>query len=315
MPMGCLQNWVPTTSTPHALGSCILPDIKLVTHIIAPSSKPNTSAFKTTEAPVEFLYCLSGGLQLFATDSKGSTIYTQIHEKTGTVLHLPFCNGYSIARPNSSLQVVGLQISPNNLHQLAQATGCPLHSKLKRIIAGTSEPCFLQDTRLPLPMRITLQQIMACPINKGMSNLFLEYKKMELIYLQLTLLNSSLLKNNCHKRQHLHRAHTAKKILLNDLANPPSLQRLATEVGMSKAQLNNTFRTVFDDTVFGVLREERLKCAKKMLEIGTHNVTEVAYECGFSSPSHFTKAFSEQYGVRPKQYQTTVLNQQFASPI
>ena len=315
MPIGCLENLIPSTSIPHALGSCILPEIKLVVHTLAPTPKPSTSAFRTTDAPVEFMYCLSGGVQLFATDNSGETVYAQIHEGSGAVLHLPLCNGYSIAKPNRPLQLVGLQLTPKNLHHLTQATGCPLHPKLKNIFRGANKPSIIQETPLPLPIRLTLQQILACPHNKDMSDLFLEYKKMELIYQQLALLNSNLLKTKCNKRHHMHRAHLARKILMEDMVNPPTLQDLAAKVGMNKAQLTHTFKAAFGDTVFGILRIERLKCARKMLEDGANSVTEVAYECGFSSPSHLTKAFTEQYGVRPKQYQTTVLKQQLGTPI
>lgn len=315
MPMGCLQNLIPTNSTPHALGSCILPEIKLLIHTLKPSSKPNTSAFKTLDAPIEFMYCLSGGVQLFATDNKGESLYTQIHEGCGAVLHLPLCNGYSIAKPNCPLQLVVLQITPKSLKRLAKATGCPLEFQAKQILKGTRRPSLIQDTPLPLPIRLTLQQILACPLNNDISDLFLEYKKMELIYQQLSLLSSSLFKLKCNKRHHMHQAHQARKILLDNMVNPPSLHDLSAKVGMNKSQLNRTFKAVFGDTVFGILRIERLQCAQKMLEDGANSVTDVAYECGFSSPSHLTKAFTEHFGVRPKQYQTTVLCQQLGTPL
>lgn len=306
MSKGCLQNWIPTiTSATNSTGSNVLPNIQLIAHNQPASSKPKTSAFRTAEAPVEFIYCLSGGLQIFATDRKGDTLYSQIHEGKGAVLHFPFCNGYSIVKPNIPLQVVGLQIHPCHLQHLSHATGCPLHAKLRQVLTDKNEPSILQDTPLPLPVRITLQQILACPLNEDMSDLFLEYKKMELLYLQFNLLNSKLLKPKCCKKHNVQLAHAAKKILMNDLANPPSLQELAMKVGMTRAQLNLAFRSVFGDTVFGVLRKKRLEFAKRMLEDGSSNVTEVAYECGFSSPSHLTKAFSEQFGIPPKQYQTS----------
>lgn len=60
---------------------------------------------------------------------------------------------------------------------------------------------------------------------------------------------------------------------------------------------------LFEDTVFGILRRERLECARRLLNEKGKNITEIAYLCGFSSPSHLTKAFSAQFGISPKQYQ------------
>ena len=68
-------------------------------------------------------------------------------------------------------------------------------------------------------------------------------------------------------------------------------------------RLTALFRMLFEDTVFGILRRERLECARRLLNEKGKNITEIAYLCGFSSPSHLTKAFSAQFGISPKQYQ------------
>ncbi|MBI9080517.1 MAG: helix-turn-helix transcriptional regulator [Pseudodesulfovibrio sp.] len=290
-------------SSTNMEGSCVLPDVKLFVHDLPAKKKPIPSAFHTSDAPVEFIYCLSGGIQIFATDGKGDKIYSQINEGKGTVLHLPLCNGSSITKPGTPLQIVGLQISPAHLSHLAHATGCPLHPTLKRIVQGSRIPCFLQNTPLPLPLRLTVEQILSCHPGKGMRNIFLEYKKIELLYLQLNLLNSQLIKLKNTNQREIQAAHNAHKRLMEDLISPPGLQELATLVGLNRSQLNKVFRSVFGDTVFGVMRQARLECARRMLECGTKNVTEVAYECGFSNPSHLTKSFSDHFSVKPKHYQ------------
>lgn len=53
---------------------------------------------------------------------------------------------------------------------------------------------------------------------------------------------------------------------------------------------------LFEDTVFGILRRERLECARRLLNEKGKNITEIAYLCGFSSPSHLTKAFPPNSG-------------------
>ena len=240
---GCLQNWMPTieSSIPRE-GSCVLPDVKLFVQDLPAKEKPIPSAFHTSEAPVEFIYCLSGGIQIFATDCKGDKVYSQISEGKGTVLHLPLCNGSSIIKPGSPLQVVALQINPAHLDQLVHATGCPLHPILKRIVQGRRIPCFLQNTFLPLPIRLTVEQILSCPPGKGMQNIFLEYKKIELLYLQLNLLNSRLLKLKNTNQREIKAAHNAHKMLMEDLAAPPGLEELAARVGLNRSQLNKVFR-------------------------------------------------------------------------
>ena len=97
--------------------------------------------------------------------------------------------------------------------------------------------------------------------------------------------------------------HRAYAILLQDIGKPPSLPELAAAVGVNRTRLTALFRMLFEDTVFGILRRERLECARRLLNEKGKNITEIAYLCGFSSPSHLTKAFSAQFGISPKQYQ------------
>ena len=81
------------------------------------------------------------------------------------------------------------------------------------------------------------------------------------------------------------------------------MPELAAAVGVNRTRLTALFRMLFEDTVFGILRRERLECARRLLNEKGKNITEIAYLCGFSSPSHLTKAFSAQFGISPKQYQ------------
>ncbi|MFO7596771.1 MAG: AraC family transcriptional regulator [Desulfocurvibacter africanus] len=152
-------------------------------------------------------------------------------------------------------------------------------------------------------MRVTASHILDCHHARDRRDLFLEYKKVELFYFQLSLLDSHLVKLKNIGGTEMQAVHRAREILLADLTAPPGLRELAAQVGLSRSRLNTLFRTLYGDTVFGVVRKERLECARRILENGMNSVTEVAYECGFSSPSHLTKAFAECYGMCPKRYQ------------
>ena len=49
------------------------------------------------------------------------------------------------------------------------------------------------------------------------------------------------------------------------------------------------------------LRESRLAHSHRLLELGTGNISEVAYASGFDSLSSFTRAFKARYGNSPSQ--------------
>ncbi|MCB9337332.1 MAG: helix-turn-helix transcriptional regulator [Lewinellaceae bacterium] len=47
------------------------------------------------------------------------------------------------------------------------------------------------------------------------------------------------------------------------------------------------------------MRSIRLQHAKKLLATSDLTVSEIAYEVGFTSPSYFSTAFLEEFGVAP----------------
>lgn len=51
-----------------------------------------------------------------------------------------------------------------------------------------------------------------------------------------------------------------------------------------------------------LLQHYRLEKAKQLLYNGQHNISEVTFETGFSSPSYFIKCFKKQYGLLPRTY-------------
>ncbi|MBK1665247.1 AraC family transcriptional regulator [Rhodospirillum rubrum] len=90
--------------------------------------------------------------------------------------------------------------------------------------------------------------------------------------------------------------------LMADLGNPPSLEDLARDAGMSHARLNRCFHRAYGKTVFAWLRDHRLERACRYLRQDGHSITEIAFLCGFSSSSHFASAFRQRFGCRPADY-------------
>lgn len=50
------------------------------------------------------------------------------------------------------------------------------------------------------------------------------------------------------------------------------------------------------------LTELRLRRAAELLERGEMSVTAICFACGYSSLSHFLRAFRQKYGASPGQF-------------
>ncbi len=91
-------------------------------------------------------------------------------------------------------------------------------------------------------------------------------------------------------------------ILKSNLAEPPDLENLARQAGCSPYHLSRTFSAQMGMTIPQYLRKLRLDHAAELLRTGRYNVTEAALAVGYSSLSHFSQAFYEQFGCCPGLY-------------
>lgn len=104
------------------------------------------------------------------------------------------------------------------------------------------------------------------------------------------------------KRLARERVERASTLLRTHLADPPTLEALAREVGMSACYLSRTFSQETGLSILQYLRRVRMERAAELLRAGTHNVTEAAFEVGYSSLGHFSKSFCEVIGCCPALY-------------
>lgn len=81
-----------------------------------------------------------------------------------------------------------------------------------------------------------------------------------------------------------------------------ALEDIARHVNYSPSHFSRIFKKEVGMTVPAYVNSLRLKAAKKKLESGVENITEIAYSCGFSSPSHFASAFKSEFNCKPSEY-------------
>ncbi len=100
----------------------------------------------------------------------------------------------------------------------------------------------------------------------------------------------------------------ARMILISELINPPTLTAIAKKVGMSHTQLNRCFKKTYGKTLFSWFRQYRLELAITYLSDKHRNITDIAFQCGFSSTSHFIQLFRIQQGMTPVVYRNRLFS-------
>jgi AraC-like DNA-binding protein len=80
---------------------------------------------------------------------------------------------------------------------------------------------------------------------------------------------------------------------------PLDIETIARLTYMSKSHLCHAFKKRTGLSVKQYVNEVRVTHARKMLEQGIRNITQIAFECGYASPSYFCRVFRQIEGVSP----------------
>jgi AraC-like DNA-binding protein len=91
-------------------------------------------------------------------------------------------------------------------------------------------------------------------------------------------------------------------VILDRPEDSYTVESMADIAAMSRATFVRHFEKCFDRTPMDYLRDVRLRRAAQLLQVSTIAVDGVAGRVGYSSRSHFSRAFSSQYGVSPAEF-------------
>lgn len=86
-----------------------------------------------------------------------------------------------------------------------------------------------------------------------------------------------------------------------NLGNKLSVEMIAHEVCLSPSHLSSIFKKEVGKTVMGYLTEVRLQQARKLLLQKKLSISEISFQCGFSSSSHLSQSFKNHYGMSPRE--------------
>jgi LacI family transcriptional regulator len=78
-----------------------------------------------------------------------------------------------------------------------------------------------------------------------------------------------------------------------------SVTEVVRAAGSNRVTLGKHFQRELDTTPLEYVRRRRLAYAAELLRQGKANVDEVAFQCGFSSTSYFSRLFNQATGQRP----------------
>ncbi|ADY52364.1 histidine kinase [Pseudopedobacter saltans DSM 12145] len=81
-----------------------------------------------------------------------------------------------------------------------------------------------------------------------------------------------------------------------------SVDKFSREVGMSRSNLYLKLKAITGESATDFIKRIRFKKAVELLVSKQYTVAQVAYMCGFNSPSYFSTAFKQYYDCMPTEY-------------
>lgn len=222
-------------------------------------------------------------------------------ELKGEHNNILYSDGLEMEVHNKSkhIETFGIEFDTNTFINIAQNGNDALKYLTEDIVQKKSSILSLNWRPNNLKIQQVIQEIIHCPYGDNLRQLFLLSKSIELLVLQAELYEQKKELAYIKKRSDKELLFEAKHLLDKRLTEPPTISELSKLIGMNEYKLKKGFKELFDTTIFGYIHQHRMSLAKRLL-LGTEKTAqEIAYETGYSSPQHFSKAFKKTFAVTP----------------
>lgn len=262
-------------------------------------------SFEQKYHSVAFGFSISGSMRYTVNSEEGQKGFWSYKQGHSVMGYLPEWQG--IAKPSVGTQVcyVGIYTDPLLLNTFMDGQHNHIPIGMRNIVNGAEEQYYYHASIMTPSVNMAIHQIINCPYQSSLKRLYLESKALELIthsMAQLIAPEATLKKDSVFQADDIKRIREAGNVLMRDLANPPSLIELARQVGVNKNKLNQGFWKIFGTSVFDHLRILRLERARELLGSKEKNVTEAAFDVGYTHHGNFTRAFKNHFGTNPKNH-------------
>jgi AraC family transcriptional regulator, transcriptional activator of the genes for pyochelin and ferripyochelin receptors len=207
----------------------------------------------------------------------------------------------TISHLNDTSNIFSLQLTKDCFRDMVDSENAELDNIANRISKNHS--VLLSDRWFDFGFDIEkcISDIINCQYTNEFKKYYLHAKATELFILALGPIcyghrrSAAFIK----KDSDIEKFHAVKDFIRKNYSNPTSLYELSKTFGLNEYKLKRGFKELFNISVIDFLITCRLEHGKYLLRDTNKSVSEVAYQIGYSSPEHFSKAFKKKYGISP----------------
>ena len=246
---------------------------------------------------IQFHFCLKGSAEFVFNDGN---YRLPIEDENSLLLYNPQRDLPIHLEVHPQCWLVSIVISIKKFHGLFSDEADYIHF----LTEDNKDKKYYKDGKISPSMAIALNQLINYNLNSSIKQLYFKSKALEIMSLYFNRSEDADVEQ-CPflvDESNVAKIKKAKDIVLSRMAEPPTLQELSEEIGLSLKKLKEGFKQIYGDSVFSFLFDYKMEVSRKLLESGEHNVNEVGLKVGYSTSSHFISAFKKKYGTTPKKY-------------
>jgi AraC-like DNA-binding protein len=208
-------------------------------------------------------------------------------------------------RKNAAHRHFMIEFSPGTFQSVTIAGNSVLRDFANRIKKRNTQLLSPQNLVLDAGMQQCISSMTHYQGSADSKKLYLYSRTLELLWLQQENYSRAQQPRALHVKTEYDKERIvfARDYLLTHMDAPPTLIKLAAIAGINEFKLKRGFKEIFNQTVFGYLSDVRLEMARRALREKKKTVTQIAFELGYASLQHFSKAFKEKFGVPPVKYE------------
>ncbi|GIL23660.1 MAG: AraC family transcriptional regulator [Bacteroidota bacterium] len=242
---------------------------------------------------IHFYFCVDGPAEF----AFGPHYSRQIERQRNYFFYNPDADLPFVLKLAPGGRLVILSIMLERLHQLFT------HDAIPFLKPENVKTRFYDEREIPPQLYVVLNQLFTITLSANAEKLYYHGKILELLGLYFSEKKTNT--ESCpflNDQQTVRKIKNAKEYLLQHMEAPPGLKELAKIAGLNEYQLKVGFKEIYGNTVFGYLLDHRLDHSRMLLDSARYQVNEVAYQIGYTNPSHFIAAFKKKFGITPKKY-------------